>query len=143
MSPLSSSHCHPSEQPTRRAAAPAPKARSKPRGGPAALTKRMLTMIHLMVHGHPNDSTHTLYGLYDAAKAVGYRRKAARHLAGSELFAEAYWAARAGEDISCRAPTFEEVRRAALRQDAARQRREGQSSAGYIIRLKSQAEVAK
>jgi len=62
----------------------------------------MLTMIHLMVHGHPSDSTHTLYGLYDAAKAVGYRRKAARHLAGSELFAEAYWAARAGEDLSTR-----------------------------------------
>jgi hypothetical protein len=57
---------------------------------PIAFTARMKAMIDYMVHGNPNDSTSTPYTLYEAAKAVGYARKAARHIATSPPFVEAY-----------------------------------------------------
>jgi hypothetical protein len=54
------------------------------------LTSRMLIMINRMVYGCPNDPNHTPYDLYEAAKAVGYQRRAARHLLRSTLFVNAY-----------------------------------------------------
>ncbi|MEJ0094156.1 MAG: hypothetical protein WDN46_12180 [Methylocella sp.] len=62
-------------------------------GGPVALNARMVKMISLMIDGHSDDRSHTPYGLYDAAEAVGYRRKAARELTKSPVFIEAYNAA--------------------------------------------------
>jgi hypothetical protein len=47
-------------------------------------------MISMMVEGHPDDPSHTQFGLYDAAAAVVYRRRAARELAKSEIFVAAY-----------------------------------------------------
>jgi hypothetical protein len=71
----------------------------------------MLRMIALMVHGHPHDPSHTEYGLYDAAHAVGYRRRAARELAMSPLFVEAYRRELAGRGNAGVIPTLEEVHR--------------------------------
>ena len=62
-------------------------------GGPVKLNARMVRMISLMIDGHPDDPSHTPYGLYDAAASVGYRRRAARGLAKSVVFIEAHNAA--------------------------------------------------
>ena len=43
-----------------------------------ALNSRMRRMIDLMVFGHPDDPSGTQYDIYDAATAVGYRRRSAR-----------------------------------------------------------------
>jgi hypothetical protein len=46
-------------------------------------------MIHLMVFGHPDDLSETQYTIYDAATAVGYRRRLrviSRPLPCSSLF---------------------------------------------------------
>jgi hypothetical protein len=59
-------------------------------GGPVKLNARMVRMISLMIDGHPDDPSHTPYGLYDAAESVGYRRRAARELAKSLVFIEAH-----------------------------------------------------
>src|SRR3954451_22749499 len=61
--------------------------------GPAVLNSRMRRMIDLMVHGHPDDPSGTPYTVFDAARAVGYRLKAARHLMRSPIFCEALNAA--------------------------------------------------
>jgi hypothetical protein len=66
------------------------KSSTKRVGGPAKLNARMLRTISLMVEGHPDDPSRTPYGLYDAAAAVGYRRRAARELAKSEVVVAAY-----------------------------------------------------
>jgi hypothetical protein len=84
---------------------------SKRPGGPIALNSRMLRIIALMVHGHPHDPSRTPYGLYDAAHAVGYRRRAARELAMSPLFVEAYRRELDGRGNAGVIPTLEEVRR--------------------------------
>jgi hypothetical protein len=68
-------------------------------------------MIELMVHGHPHDPSRTPYGLYDSAHAVGYRRRAARELAMSPLFVEAYRRELDGRGNAGVIPTLEEVRR--------------------------------
>jgi hypothetical protein len=47
-------------------------------------------MIDLMVFGHPDDPSGCQYDIYDAAAAVGYRRKAARDLQASPLFQGVY-----------------------------------------------------
>jgi len=59
-------------------------------GGPELLNPRMRRMIDLMVFGHPDDPSGTQYDIYDAAAAVGYRRKAARDLQASPVFQAAY-----------------------------------------------------
>jgi hypothetical protein len=59
-------------------------------GGPELLNPRMRRMVDLMVFGHPDDPSGTQYDIYDAAAAVGYRRKAARDLQASPLFQGAY-----------------------------------------------------
>jgi len=74
-------------------------------GGPVVLNSRMLRMIDLMVKGHPDDPSRTPYGLYDAAAAVGYQRRAARALAGTPIFVEAYWRVYRGESSASAVPT--------------------------------------
>jgi hypothetical protein len=59
-------------------------------GGPELLNPRMRRMVELMVFGHPDDPSGTQYDIYDAAAAVGYRRKAARDLQASPIFQAAY-----------------------------------------------------
>ena len=59
-------------------------------GGPELLNPRMRRMVELMVFGHPDDPSGTQYDIYDAAAAVGYRRKAARDLQASPLFQGVY-----------------------------------------------------
>lgn len=59
-------------------------------GGPELLNPRMRRMIDLMVFGHPDDPSGCQYDIYDAAAAVGYRRKAARDLQASPLFQGVY-----------------------------------------------------
>jgi hypothetical protein len=55
-----------------------------------ALNPRMRRMIDLMVFGHPDDPSGTQYTIYDAATAVGYRRKSARDFQASPLFQSVY-----------------------------------------------------
>ncbi len=95
------------------------KSRKHP-GGPIKLNARMLRMIDLMVNGHSDDPGRTPYGLYDAAAAVGYHRRAARALAQSPLFVGAYEAARAGRNIQTACPTLEQVREILAKQNGAR-----------------------
>jgi hypothetical protein len=57
--------------------------------GPDVLNSRMRRMIELMVWGHPDDPSGTPYTVFDAARAVGYRMKAARHLSRSPVFCDA------------------------------------------------------
>jgi hypothetical protein len=85
-----------------------PKPSNAPRkhpGGPVKLNARMLRMIDLMANGHPDDPGRTRYGLYDAATAVGYYRRAAKALAQSPVFLNAYYAACAGRNIQSLCPT--------------------------------------
>jgi hypothetical protein len=89
----------------------------------------MIRMIDLMVAGHPDDPSHTPYGLYDAAAAVGYRRRAARALAEAPVFAEAYWRAYRGESNASAIPTLEQVR-----QELALQWRRRRVKPGYVIK---------
>lgn len=102
-------------------------------GGPRALTTQMLRMIDLMIRGHDWDPTHTPLDMYAAAAAVGYRQKAARHLATSPLFAEAYWRASEGQSITLWAPSFEEVRQSVIERERERARRDLRP--GYVIRV--------
>ena len=102
-------------------------------GGPRALTAQMLRMIDLMIRGHDWDPTHTPLDLYAAAAAVGYRRRAARHLVTSPLFAEAYWRASEGQSITLWAPSFEEVRQSVIERERERARRDLRP--GYVIRV--------
>jgi hypothetical protein len=81
-----------------------------PPGGPIVLNSRMLRMIHLLVHGNERDPSHTPYGIYDAAHAVGYRRTAARALAMSPVFYEAYQRELDGRGNAGIVPTLEEIR---------------------------------
>jgi hypothetical protein len=95
----------------------------------------MLRMVNLMVAGHDWDPSHTPLDLYAAAAAVGYRRKAARHLSTSPLFVAAYEAAKAGASIAHNAPTLPEVAREVQRQAKDRGTRAAKAAAGYVIRL--------
>lgn len=101
-------------------------------------------MIELQVEGHPDDPSRTAYGLYDAAAAVGYHRRAPRALARSPLFLAAYQTAIdahigiAGKSIWSLCPTIEEVREILAKQDAARHYR--QHKAGYVEYLKPVAQ---
>ena len=83
-------------------------------GGPVKLNARMVRMISLMIDGHPDDPSHTQFGLYDAAESVGYRRRAARELAKSPVFIEAFnaaiIAAQGGEPAPNPCPSLETVR---------------------------------
>jgi hypothetical protein len=54
------------------------------------LNPRMRRTVELMVFGHPHDPSGTQYDIYDAAAAVGYRRKGARDLQASPLFQGVY-----------------------------------------------------
>lgn len=121
-------------------------------GGPIALNARMLRMIALMVHGHPHDPSHTEYGLYDAAHAVGYRRRAARELAMSPLFVEAYRREFDGRGNAGVIPTLEEIRREMellQRKDADRPTAEEIAAAalpaplapGWIIKLDQESDA--
>jgi hypothetical protein len=105
-------------------------------GGPIKLNARMLRMIDLMVNGHPDDPSRTQYGLYDAAAAVGYYRRAARALAQSPLFVRAYNAARAGRNIQPSCPTLEQVREILAKQNGARLY--ARHKAGRIVRVPAQ-----
>jgi hypothetical protein len=96
-------------------------------GGPVALNARMIRMILLMINGHPDDPSRTQYGLYDAAAAVGYHRRAARALAMAPVFMEAYWTVYRGESNAGKVPTIEEVREQIARRTGGK--------AGYIIRM--------
>jgi len=101
-------------------------------GGPVVLNARMLRMISLMTEGHPHDPSRTRYGLYDAAAAVGYQRRAARELAMAPVFVEAYRRAAAGKSNANEVPTLEQVQ-----QEIARQRRSRirAPAAGYVMKL--------
>lgn len=113
------------------ASSPRPKAASRnPPGGPVKLNRRMLRMIDLMVNGHPDDPSRTRYGAYDAAQSCGYHRRAARALARSPLFVDAYYRALAGDKIDHLAPTLEQLREGIAKQDAARRYRAHR--AGYV-----------
>jgi hypothetical protein len=113
-----------------------PHAPRKHPGGPIKLNTRMLRMIDLMVHGHPDDPSRTQYGLYDAAAAVGYYRRAARALAQSPVFVGAYNAARAGRNIQPSCPTLEQVRELIAKQNGARHY--ARHKAGHIVRVAAQ-----
>ena len=108
-------------------------AKSKLVRGPEKLTARMAQMIALMVLGHPEDSMHTPYGIYDAARAVGYRMKAARHLTRSPVMRAAYEAACLNRSIAGMVPTFDEVRREVEHRDQDRDTRA--AAPGYVIRI--------
>ncbi len=82
-------------------------------GGPRTLTAQMTRMIALMVSGHDWDPSHTPLDIYSAAAAVGYRRKAARHLSVSPIFVDALKAAQAGASIAHHTPSLAEVAREA------------------------------
>ncbi|HLH12426.1 MAG TPA: hypothetical protein VKV77_11175 [Methylovirgula sp.] len=97
-------------------------------------------MIELMVSGHPDDPGHVRFGLYDAAAAVGYHRRAARALAQSPVFLEAYHSALAGDDIAHLCPTLEQVRAMMAKQNAARHL--VQHKAGCIVRAPAKEGVA-
>jgi hypothetical protein len=102
----------------------------------------MLRMIWLMVRGHPDDPSRTPYGIYEAAAAVGYRRRAARELAISPAFFEAYQRELAGRGNAGVIPTLEQVRREMQLRQGDRQRGAGPPKApppaaitpGYVIR---------
>jgi hypothetical protein len=100
-------------------------------GGPRALTTQMLRMIDLIIGGHDWDPTRTPLDPYAAGAAVGYRRKAVRHLVASPLFEEAYWRACEGESNGGWTPTFEEVRQSLLQRDRERQARK--TRVGYAL----------
>jgi hypothetical protein len=100
-------------------------------GGPRALTSQMVRMIDLMIRGHDWDPSHTPLDMYAAAAAVGYRRKAARHLVISPLFAEAYWRASEGQSLGPWTPSFEEVRESVQKRD--RERAARSLRPGYVI----------
>jgi hypothetical protein len=78
------------------------------------LNHRMERMIDLLINGAPNDSNHEPVGLYQAAKEVGYQRKAARELAMSPVFVDAYntklKAASRKETLPVLCPSLELVR---------------------------------
>ncbi len=90
-----------------------------------------------MTEGHPDDPSRTPYGLYDAAAAVGYHRRAARALAMASVFAEAYWRAYAGKSNASAIPTLEQVREIIAKQNAARHY--ASHKAGCIIKPGSEA----
>ena len=92
----------------------------------------MVRMIDLMIRGHDWDPSHTPLDMYAAAAAVGYRRKAARHLTTSPLFAEAYWRATEGQSLGPWTPSFEEVRENVQKRD--RERAARSLRPGYVIR---------
>jgi hypothetical protein len=100
-------------------------------GGVRALTAQMLRMIDLMIRGHDWDPTRTPLDPYAAGAAVGYRRKAVRHLVASPLFEEAYWRACEGESNARWTPTLEEVRKSLLQRDRDRQVRKIRP--GYVL----------
>lgn len=99
--------------------------------GPRTLTAQMLRMIELMIRGHDWDPTHTPLDPYAAGAAVGYRRKAVRHLVASPLFEEAYYRACEGESNAHWTPTFEELRKSLLQRDRDRQVRKIRP--GYVL----------
>jgi hypothetical protein len=105
-------------------------------GGPRALTAQMLRMIDLIISGHNWDPTRTPLDPYAAGAAVGFRRKAVRHLVASPLFEEAYWRACDGESNARWTPTFEEVRQSLLQRDRERQARK--TRAGYVLDSRAQ-----
>jgi hypothetical protein len=80
--------------------------------GPEVLNARMCRMIQLMVFGHPDDPSSTPYTVFDAARAVGDRMKAARHLMRSTVFCDGLDAATAMfEETGIRTaiPTLQEL----------------------------------
>jgi hypothetical protein len=83
-------------------------------GGPLRLNRRMERMIDLMIEGDRMEELQEPLDLYSAAKAVGYQRKAARELANSPAFVEAYntklKAASRKETMPVLCPSFELVR---------------------------------
>jgi hypothetical protein len=83
-------------------------------GGPLRLNRRMERMIDLMIEGDPMEEPQEPLDLYSAAKAAGYLRKAARELAMSPVFAEAYnaklKAASRKETLPVLCPSLELVR---------------------------------
>jgi hypothetical protein len=95
-------------------------------GGPVVLNARMVRMVGLMIHGHPDDPSHTRYSIYDAATAVGYHRRAARALAMSQVFVDAYQRAAQGQSLADEIPSLERVREMIARW--------GGTKAGYIVR---------
>lgn len=97
-------------------------------GGPIVLNRRMLRMIDLMVQGHPDDPSRTPYGLYDAAAAVGYQRRAARALIQSALFLDAYYKALGAQNVQHLCPTLEQVREIA--EESERKRARGRAGRG-------------
>jgi hypothetical protein len=68
-------------------------------------------MISLLVHGSPVDRTKTPWGIYEAAYAVGFSRRAARELAMSPEFLAAYEREKAGIGNAGLVPSLEDVRR--------------------------------
>lgn len=101
------------------------------------LNSRMLRMIALMTEGHPDDPSRTPYGLYDAAAAVGYHRRAARALAMAPIFVEAYRHAYAGKSNASAIPTLEQVREIIAKQNSARHF--ARHKAGYIMKPAAEA----
>jgi hypothetical protein len=105
----------------------------------------MLRMIALMIEGHPDDPSGTRYGLYDAAAAVGYRRRAARALAMAPVFTQAYWRAHAGETTTSEVPTLGQVREEIARQGRSRKNAPNNNNTGaryapdaipgYVVKL--------
>jgi hypothetical protein len=77
----------------------------KVEGGPVELNNRMRRMIDLMVHGHEEDPSKTPYTIEDAAKSVGYQRRAGRALMQAPLFRAEFErqldALRRGEGARC------------------------------------------
>jgi len=105
----------------------------------------MIRMIALMIEGHPHDPSRTPFGLYDAAAAVGYRRRAARELAMAPVFVEAYRRAAAGKSNANEVPTLEQVQHEIARQRRSRIKAPGTAAPsapakkptvpGYVIKL--------
>ena len=122
--------------------------------GPVQLSSRMLKMISLLVHGHPQDATGTPYDLYSAAKAVGYQKRAGRALSVSPVFLEAYYLELAGKGNAGNVLTLDNARRQTELQRRDRTDREAApgatkaitqrlvaSSAGYVIRSRPRGET--
>jgi hypothetical protein len=112
---------------------------------PIVLNSRMLRMIFLMCRGNERDPSRTPYDLYSAAAAVGYRRKAARELAMSPAFVEAYQRELDGRGNAGVIPTLDEIQAMERRRrdKSARPTAEAIAAAaqpaplapGYLIRL--------
>jgi hypothetical protein len=103
-------------------------------------------MISLLVHGSPVDRTKTPWGIYEAAYAVGFSRRAARELAMSPEFVAAYEREKDGRGNAGMIPSLDDLRREMQRRrrdKSARPAAEAIAAAaqpaplapGYVIRL--------